>query len=431
MLQSFSIENYLSYKEKTVFNFEASSIREKQHNVFMPSYDFDIKLLKSVAIYGFNSSGKSNLLKAIATMKYAVLNSSNNNFVFEDAHFMLDEATASLPTSFEVIFFDNNVRYKYGYKIQNGIIENEYLHYAEPKTRENHLYTRVKNAFLVNKNWNKTNAGVIESFTNVAKSNTLFITTLGQLGLSPITEVINWFKRLRITEATNDELLINHTAEIMNDDFYKHNIINILKNAKLGFDNIKINQKGKNIKSEQYSSDFIKSMLFDDVNDKYNYEIQTIHSTYKNGAKQSTKNFDLYKQESLGTRKFFGLLGLLIDAIIKRQILIIDELDSKFHSSLLEVILLFFNDSKFNNKGAQLIFTTHNTYLMKKNTLRRDQVYLIDKNDVEESILTRLHGDGRNLRTDSNIEKDYFDGKIGGTTQLNLDFLSGTLDLDS
>ena len=75
--------------------------------------------------------------------------------------------------------------------------------------------------------------------------------------------------------------------------------------------------------------------------------------------KKQTGNvsFDLIKNESLGTQKYFGLLGPIILSLSKGSLLIVDEIDSKLHPHLLNIILKLFNSKQNNHTGAQLIFT--------------------------------------------------------------------------
>jgi AAA15 family ATPase/GTPase len=127
----------------------------------------------------------------------------------------------------------------------------------------------------------------------------------------------------------------------------------------------------------------------------------------------------LRRQESLGTQKFFAIAGALLMAIRNNNILWIDELDSKFHPLLFETIIKFFNSNRFNHKGAQLIFTTHSTQLLKEKILRRDQIYTVDKDNLGISTIKGMHN--ANVRIDSSYEKLYLEGKFGSVKKINLD----------
>ena len=119
------------------------------------------------------------------------------------------------------------------------------------------------------------------------------------------------------------------------------------------------------------------------------------------------------------------MAGALLNAIKNKEIIWADELDSKFHPLLFETIIRFFNSNKFNHRGAQLIFTSHSTQLLREKILRRDQVFTVDRNEFGESTIKGIHT--VNVRIDASHEKDYLSGKYGGVQKL--DFNNAQLNL--
>src|SRR5690606_19042413 len=111
-------------------------------------------------------------------------------------------------------------------------------------------------------------------------------------------------------------------------------------------------------------SDLVKNLNYELEGE---YKILTKHNVFDDGKnlKDST-HFNLVQNESLGTQKFFAILGPIIEALNERKILIIDEIDARLHSLLVERIVSLFNSNKYNPNGAQLIFTSHNVNLIKK-----------------------------------------------------------------
>lgn len=105
---------------------EATSIKELRESVITKD---DYKLLPVAVIYGANSSGKSNVLKAMAEMGHLVMTSSKMN-PDESLHyepFMLDTDSRNKPTSFEVQFLAGQARYRYGFSYDKQHIISEYL----------------------------------------------------------------------------------------------------------------------------------------------------------------------------------------------------------------------------------------------------------------------------------------------------------------
>lgn len=94
-------------------------------------------------------------------------------------------------------------------------------------------------------------------------------------------------------------------------------------------------------------------------------------------------------------------------------LLCIDELDTKLHPLLFRKIVNMYCCKEINKKNAQLIFTTHSTMLFNSEYLRRDELYITDKDEMGKSSLYSL-SEFRNLRYDSDYEKRYLSGQFGG-----------------
>src|SRR5688500_11506105 len=107
MLLRFSVENYLSFKDRVSLDFTAGTIKEKMENVFSPFLFEGPNLLKSICLYGKNSSGKSNLIKGLSFMRNFVVNSSKESQGAQNIKvqpYKLSSETDNKPSAFEVIF---------------------------------------------------------------------------------------------------------------------------------------------------------------------------------------------------------------------------------------------------------------------------------------------------------------------------------------
>ncbi len=155
------------------------------------------------------------------------------------------------------------------------------------------------------------------------------------------------------------------------------------------------------------------------------YKIKTRHERYN--AEMEPKGhlyFDLEEDESAGARKFVALLGPIVRALVDREIIWIDELDARLHTLLVNLLVLMINSPKFNNRGAQAIITTHNVQLFKK--LRRDQMFLLEKNKYGISAMASVYVGKPKIRGDAILDKEYLNAQLGGipniSEQLYLDF---------
>lgn len=130
--------------------------------------------------------------------------------------------------------------------------------------------------------------------------------------------------------------------------------------------------------------------------------------------------------ESAGTNRLFDIIYLILLSLENGSPIVIDELDRALHPLLTKYIIELFNNDKTNPRGAQLIFTTHDTNLLSSKTFRRDQIWFVEKDKMESSDLFCLaefkDADGVKVRNDRSFEKDYIQGKYGAIPYLNYDW---------
>lgn len=423
MLLNFSVENYLSFKSKASLDFIAASIKEYSENVFHSPLSDNLEILKSIGVFGHNASGKSNMIKAISFMRDFVLNSSKEintakQIPFEP--FLLSFETDSKPTIFEVVFLLDDIKYRYGFSLKNRIIESEWL-FASEKRKEENLFVRAGQNFSFEKKFKSSLRGKFELLYEMTKSNTLFLSILAQFNFTMCLNISNWFSKIIIAHDTDHLDLIHFTANLMAVGDYRKLINEVIRKSDLGIDSIEEHIKDSAAKAN-ISYDLIASVFANDIRQ---YTIRTGHLKYKDEKPYEKIFFELLKNESLGTQKFFGILGPLIYAIKEKSIICIDEIDARMHSHLLYDVIGLFNSKKTNSNGAQLIFTSHNTNILKKG-LRRDQIYLSEKDKYSVSSIESLHVKRPQIRKDATFDKDYLSGKYGSVpglgegSQLNL-----------
>jgi uncharacterized protein len=421
MIAQFSVGNFLSFKDVQSISFEATSLKDTKENIYIPD-KLEVKLLKSISVYGSNSAGKSNLLKAFNFFKYWVHNSFNEANKIQEIPiqpYLLRDGYDQKNSFFEVIFYVGDIKYRYGCKLNKEFIEEEWLFYAESKKREQHYFIRIGQEISYNNAWKKSVGIKIQPIIPYVKPRVLFISVLSQFNIDIGNLTIDWFHRNIVAFDLNDDYFINRAADLLQDPEYFIAIHHLLRQAQLGFNSIESKAIDKPQKTKRFNKDFLEFALNDTGNE---YNIQTKHDVYNDKGKIVRQvYFDLKNQESAGTQKFFALVGALLIAIKNKQILWIDELDSRFHPLLFQTIIIFFNSNKYNHKGAQMIFTTHSTQLLKHRTFRRDQIFTLNKNVTGESTIQGARE--TSSRRDISHEKQYFDGKYGGIQKIDLDNL--------
>ena len=137
MLLQFNIENYLSFKDEAVLSLVGNKTTKELEPNNISERD-DLKILKTAAIFGANASGKSNLFSAMGFMKRVVLDSfkdaiTDGSSLSKSRAFELNPKTKDESSFFEVTIIQNEIQYRYGFEINCGIIEAEWLYYVPTK----------------------------------------------------------------------------------------------------------------------------------------------------------------------------------------------------------------------------------------------------------------------------------------------------------
>ncbi|HEY5536818.1 MAG TPA: ATP-binding protein [Ignavibacteria bacterium] len=388
MLIEFNISNYLSIKRKISLDMRAASISEHKDSnlIFLPKFE----LLKSAAIYGANASGKTNLIKGIRFMKSFVMNSSTSyqvNDKIDVTPFRLNVENEYKPSFFEVVFYLNMKKYRYGFEVSKNEVFSEWLYEAKV-TSEKMLFKRKRNNIEINKRNFKEGAG----FEDKTRNNALFLSVCAQFNGNLSISILNWFSKLNAIHGIQDELYEGFTINMMKDNL-KDKIIEFVKKADMNI--LDINVEELDLKAENITDKIpleIRLQIEKDLGPKSKLnKLHTIHNIYNEDNEVINKmSFNLNDAESEGTKKFFRFAGPIIDTLINGKILVVDEFDAKMHPLLTKSIVKLFNSSETNQNNAQLIFATHDTNLLSSNIFRRDQIWFTEKDHGESTDLYSL-----------------------------------------
>lgn len=423
MLVNFTFQNFRSFRDEKTLSMEAGSIKELEESII---HKQSFRLLPAAVIYGANSSGKSNVLQALMTMRNVLLSSVrlNPNDELDFRPFKLDLVSANRPTSFEIQFLLDNVRYRYGFDYNNIRICKEWLYEKCIGQREFNLFLRVDDEFEVSKTRFPEGLGKEIS----TPSNRLFVSLVAQLKGIKSMNILNWFEHCNYLSGMDSQGYEGFTLNMFCEhlDGYKQ-ALDFFHHTQLGFNDLQVSKKAF---SEEFFSgkvkipDALRSKLIDTLKGGTVLEAQTTHNVYdENGEVREVKTFNKDEMESEGTKKIIELSGPIFNTLKSGKVLIVDELDAKLHPLLTRSILQLFMNPQINTLGAQLIFATHDTNLLNLAYLRRDQIWFTEKDETESSDLYSLiefkDENGAKIRNDRSIEKDYINGRYGAIPFLN------------
>lgn len=421
MLLQFSIENYLSFKDESTINLVGNKTT-KEHEPQNIHYWNGLKALKSAAIYGGNASGKSNFFSGISYMKWVVLNSfkeaiSENNSQKRSRAFKFNPSTQNESSFFETTFVVDDTQYRYGFEINKGIIEAEWLYYVPSKIEANLFLREGQNVKL---NTTKFKEG--KSLDSKTKSNVLFLSVCAQFNGKISNSIIDWFKNIRIISGVEDRRFAGYTINKIKKDkkFRKwvNKFIEFLEITKLSveeenieninIDEIDIPEEEKELK------DVLKAINKLQQKQKTKNTLKTWHKVFDDSdILIDTDSLDFH-MESKGTQKLIYLLGPIYDSLRSNKILLIDELDSRLHSLLTRKLLDFFH--RGNKNKSQFLIAVHDTSILENDSFRRDQIYFAEKDQFGKSKLYSLL-DYKKVRNDEKFSKNYLKGKYGAIPQ--------------
>lgn len=404
MLVEFSVTNFRSIRDKQTLSMVKGKGSELEAtHTFKPTAPGSEALLKSAAIYGANAAGKSNIIKALSTMKQIVVTPPNVGEKLPVVPFMFDPATPQQPTEFELIFITNNVRYQYGFSATAERIWSEWL-FAFPKGRSQRWFEREYDPQTGEYTWHlDTNLkGEKKVWRDSTRENTLFLSTAAQLNSESISPIYAYIQSIT---TLNDDTKIFLSAGILSNKNLKEDISLIMKNADIGIKKI-IN---KNDFTDKITNE--TNEINDDIIKKFT-DIDIIKEIKK------TEYTSKLNDESDGTIKLFGIAGYILFSLRTGDLILIDEINAKLHPMLVRYLIELFNSVQHNPKNAQLIFTTHETSVLDQDILRRDQVWFCEK---DENQATRLYSllDFKPRKGHENLEAAYLSGRYGAVPMIN------------
>lgn len=397
MLIRFSFKNFKSFKNENCLDMEATSLKEHEYNVAkLDSGEY----LKVSAIYGANASGKTNVLQAFDYMKKRILvsdDSKKNSPIDEENiySFMINNDPIALEVE---ILAKNNKIYKYGFELVKDNIISEWLY----EKRVNKFYSIFERE---NNNIKMMKDNKLSKLANIDER-TLFLNIYSKIDKDneDFNNVYDWFVNSTYLDLGNPnfERFINNrvSLKILSDENYKRELLKFIKTFDSGIEGIKTTPDS--IEAVKSNNGII--------------DIEVIHK----GENGELKALPFYL-ESNGTRKMFHLFDFFMDALKNGMVLFVDELDAKLHPLLTRYIINLFHNSETNKGNGQLIYSTHDTVNLNKETFRRDEIWFAEKDKdgiseiyaLSDYILEDDKNAGKKVRNDATYNKDYLTGRYG------------------
>lgn len=410
MLVQFTVENFLSIRDKVYLSLEPSKDSEHPENLITKG---DYKAVNSVAIYGANASGKSSLFKAI-TVALIMIRNSNNVQVTDKlpmTPFKFDFESRNKPTPFEFTFIAKDGRkYIYGFSATTEKIVEEYL-YCYNTSKPTLLFDLNENE---KPKFNRAYKVKLEAAYQMNTANKLFLATATTWNVECTKSPFEWLAESIDTFTDVMELGGVAFEKYRTDENRKYIEFtkNLLKQADINISSIEVDAKEVMGGPALPFQIVVQGKIIPPNEGKhYDVEITTGHTVVDENGEKTEFSLTL-QEESIGTQLLFFYGPLLKDAFEKGKTIVLDEIDKSMHPSLVKFIMNLFRDSDVNKNGAQLIVTTHETGILSLDMFRRDQIYFTEK-DSKSGVTDLYSLDEFSVRKTENIEKGYLMGRYG------------------
>ena len=454
MLLQFTVENFLSFDEEVAFSMLASDkIGENEH----PSHVIagQPKLVRGAAIYGANGAGKSNLIAAMSFSRQLMLSGVRPGQSIGARPFALRTEEAR-PTKFGWIFRHAHQIWNYSISILGNRVEAESLHARNIAYEEDNLYferatdpngeTKVEFGAIVLGDGSEERAQFLKFVAQGCRPEQPFINEAWDRGLREFYSFINWFVHslqiVTMQEAWAGRKLSSsfsmpgykskkdfEPVRVRDEEFIQF-LSEFLRYADTGIEKVVFDR-------EEFRPEMLP-FLEDEYRDEEFFSSQGSDATLVLFPKEAKLPFMAerdadgikvlipkavhldsegnekpfpFEWESAGTRRLLYLVPWLFQLFSEPTVLIIDELDQHLHSLLAREFVRLALDDKRAERG-QLIFASHDTSLLDKWLLRRDEIWFVDKNRNGASDLFSLSQ--FDMSDDVDYERAYLQGLFEG-----------------
>ncbi len=419
MILQFSVSNYRCFRKLQTLNLAASnkdkSLPDNCINMDLPGLE-DKFWIKGVALYGANASGKTTMLNALEALAEMVQNSARvtdpKEPIPQIEPFALAPGQLETPTAFAVAFVAEGIRYEYRVAATRERIWHESLR-AFPKAKEQVWFSRDWNAESGSYVWSPERPTGFQRDTQLegyTLSNMLFLSKAVANNRTQLGPVFLWFKeRLLFLDLSARSMLgYGFTLLRVQEKTQLHDrIVDLLRHADLGVMGVRIIEE---LAPKQAMEKRLRNVP-PDVRETILNQRRWIKPELAHRAGGAAELPLPWDSESAGTHRLFELAGPWLDILSKGYTVCVDELEASMHPLMVRELLRLFFSAMENQKGAQILFTTHNPLLLDATLMRRDQVWFTEKDSEGAAHLYPLTD--YSPRKGESLVRGYMSGRYG------------------
>lgn len=428
MIINFAVSNWRSFVENTELSALAS--KERQHGERIPkSKRLQRRILPVVAIYGGNASGKTNFFQSLSFMRDLIVEGRDIDELINVIPYRFDTSAQEFPTHFKIDVLLNDQVWEYQFACDRMRIVHESL------TVHTRSASHLKFERDAEQIWVRKGAKVFDPINFVAegtRDNKLFLTNAIEQNQDEFKPLYDWFKQrlVFITPKTRLKRL-DVVADPGGPLFKRMNAalrhldtgVEKIGCKSVDFDLLNLPDSLANGIKKQAKQGNALMMQHPETGDLIQFssqygqiKAQRLY-TYHQGTDGTLVPFD-YRHESDGTKRVIDLLPAFLTLHDVSATYVIDELDRSLHTLLTRSLLESYLDRCGPDTRGQLFFTTHDIQLMDQALFRRDEMWVVERDDLGRSTLIPLSDFNADNRYDKDLRKSYLEGRMGGVPQL-------------
>lgn len=433
MIISFSLENWMSFREKATFSMVAS--RERQHGHRVRRLEtYQTRILPIAAIYGGNASGKTNFFKALSFAKNLVVKGATQpDTPIPVKTFKLRSKRSrrtNPPSRFRIELLADEVIYEFSFTVNSKEVLEEKL-VVISSASEKVLYDRRHGKPNFHDSIAKDE--FLEFAFRGTRKNQLFLTNSVSQNVENFLPVYRWFAEQLVLVAPDSrfepfEQFIEEGSplrSVMNERLQQLDTgIAELSSEEIQFESLPLPESLKTELEEEVKENATVRLRAEPDNERYLLtrkngnliarKLMTIHTN----ADGTTTRFEI-GQESDGSQRVLDLLPAFLElsAHISNRVYVIDEVDRSLHTLLIRELLEAYLSSCSTETGSQLLLTTHDVLLMDQQLLRRDEMWVAERDASGNSTLVSF-SEYSKIRYDKDIRKSYLQGRLGGIPRI-------------
>lgn len=440
ILLRFVATNHKSLRDRTELDLRRSAMQTLRPRPGESWLDY---VYPVAGIFGANASGKSTIIDAL-NFTFSAIRSSATSWQESPrmvrVPFALDDRSRDLPSVYELDFVLDGIRYEYGFEIGPDGVRREWLRDLPGKQWRSLLRRDTHGAIHTHASV-KALGSVTSRELALSRAILLRQGKLASVGRA----LLSGFDIAPMGDAHRERRLSSITESLANGVLTFDDIVTLLKLADIGVEQVAVQEKTLPPEAIQLvesirrliegggrsegEGDEGNSAAAEVTPENSDAVVRNLEFTHR-GEAEAPPKFSI-QDESDGTIAWLALVVPAVDVLKRGGLFCVDEIDASLHSYLVETLISFFADPQVNRTGAQLIFTSHDTFLlspMSDTDLDPEQVWLTQKDRTGATELFCLADFPRHK--DANHAKRYLSGRYGAVPRVAPSVILRVLDLD-